>query len=286
MLLPTDYLSPALLRCSHFDGYSADLNAPYGVRTVYDYEVEYYLRSDGGIRVDGKFLPFEAGEMNLRKPGQIVQGVPPYECYILCVDLVGNGRRSGSGYSFGTPEEAQERYENPLLKDLPDRLKVPHRELVTGLFESILRNQDAVGDLAFFQLKSSLFYLFSEIFETVSAQSVSGSTAAIRQAVRRLREEFAGPVQIEELARESGLSRTFFHRRFLEETGTTPGQFLTRLRMEKAKDLLGFTAIPVGEAGALCGYPDPVYFARMFRRYTGLTPSAYRQMTWGKNPAP
>ena len=208
MLLPTDYLSPALLRCSHYDGYAADRNAPYSVRTVYDYEVEYYLRCDGGIRVDGKFLPFEAGEMNLRKPGQVVQGVPPYECYILCVDLVGNGRR-GASYSFGTREEAQERYENPLLDSLPDRLKIPRRELVTGLFESILRNQDAVGDLAFFQLKSSLFYLFSEIFEAAAAHSVSGSTAAVRRAVRRLREDFAGPVKIEELARESGLSRAF-----------------------------------------------------------------------------
>ena len=41
MLLPTDYLSPALLRCSHYDGYAADRNAPYSVRTVNDYEVEY-----------------------------------------------------------------------------------------------------------------------------------------------------------------------------------------------------------------------------------------------------
>ncbi len=281
MQLPTDYLSPALLRCSHYDGYAANQNTPYSVRTVYDYEVEYYLRCDGGIRVDGKFLPFHAGEMNLRKPGQAVQGVPPYECYILCVDLVGNGRRGGSGYSFGTREEAQERYEHPLLDSLPDRLEIPHRELVTGLFESILRNQDSVGDLAFFRLKSSLFYLFSEIFEAAAAHNVSGSTAAVRRAVRRLREDFAGPVKIEELARESGLSRAFFHRRFLEETGLTPGQFLTRLRMEKAKDLLGFTAIPVGEAGALCGYPDPVYFARMFRQYTGLTPSAYRRQAAG-----
>lgn len=282
MLLPTDYLSPALLRCSHFNGYSTDLTAPYSVRTVYDYEVEYYLRCDGGIRVDGKFLPFQAGEMNLRKPGQMVQGVPPYECYILCVDLVGNGRRGGSGYSFGTPDEAQERYENPLLKSLPDCLKIPHQELVSGLFESILENQGAAGDLASFQLKSSLFFLFSEIFEAAAEQSLSGSTAAVRRAVRRLREEFAGPVKIEKLARESGLSRTFFHRRFLEETGLTPGQFLTRLRMEKAKDLLGFTAIPVGEAGALCGYPDPVYFARMFRRYTGMTPTAYRARAGGR----
>lgn len=78
-VLPTPFLTPALLRCSHYDGYTGEAARPesYAIRAVYEYELEYYIRSEGGIRVDGRYLPFSAGEINFRKPGQVVQGVPP-----------------------------------------------------------------------------------------------------------------------------------------------------------------------------------------------------------------
>ncbi|MGI5894495.1 MAG: helix-turn-helix domain-containing protein [Candidatus Merdivicinus sp.] len=276
MNLPTQYLNPVVLRCCYYNGYNRAGVRSYATRMVYDYELEYYLRSDGGIRVDGQLIRFGAGEMNIRKPGQMVQGVPPYECYILCVDFVGNSSRS-PGYSFGCPEEAQERYENPLLSSMPDRLVISKRDLMTGLFENIVQNQENPSDLARFQVKSSLYFLFSEIFREISDQKTSGSTAAVREVIRQIREHFCESLCVEDLIAETGLSRAFFHRRFLAETGMTPGQLIASLRIEQAKNLLSFTSTPIGEVGALCGYPDSVYFSRIFHRQTGMTPSAYRR---------
>ncbi len=275
MLLPTQYLNPVVLRCSRFDGYALGTSAKYAPRTVYDYELEYYLHSDGGIYIDGRYIPFRAGELNFRKPGQIVQGVPPYLCYILCVDMMGNDKRSGN-YSFGTSEEAQERYENPLLDTLPDRLILRKKDLVAGLLENILQNFGVGGDLAEFRVKSSLHFLFSELFEEAIGHTPTGGSAKIGQAIRYIRENFSEPLSVDELISQSGLSRAFFHQEFLAETGMTPGQMIASLRIEKAKNLLCFTQISIGEAGALCGYPDSTYFARIFRRHTGMTPSDYR----------
>lgn len=277
MILPTPYLTPALLRCSYFDGYATPVSA-YASRTVYEYELEYYLRSDGGIIVDGEFLPFSAGEMNIRKPGQVVQGVPLYACYILLVDMAGNFSRSRN-FLFGRPEESQGPYENPLLDRLPNKLVPAKKELISGLFESILQNQTSTSDLAAFEVRSSLYFLFSELFRETENQQVIGNTAVIRQAVRFIREHFSESISIDALIDTSGLSHSCFHRHFLEETGQTPGQFLASLRMEQAKNLLCFTRTPVGEIGALCGYPDHVYFSRIFRRHTGMSPSAYRSLT-------
>ena len=58
MLLPTQYLNPVVLRCSRFDGYALGTSAKYAPRTVYDYELEYYLHSNGGIYIDGRYIPF------------------------------------------------------------------------------------------------------------------------------------------------------------------------------------------------------------------------------------
>lgn len=277
MQLPTAYLTPALLRCSLFNGYSLPLT-PYVERTVYEYELEYFIRSDGGIRVNGRFLPFSAGEINVRKPGQVVQGVPPYECYTLVADMVGNTSRS-QNLMFGCAEEAQERYENPLLESLPDKLSPAKKELIAGLFETILQNQDSPAELSAFQVRSSLYFLFSELFRESADQRLTGNTAAVRGAIQHIREHFAEPVSIDALIHQSGLSHSSFHRRFLAETGLTPGQYITLLRIEQAKNLLSFTQTPVGEIGALCGYSDHVYFSRIFRQQTGMSPSAYRRMT-------
>lgn len=282
MKLPTPYLTPALLRCSYFNGYSSP-QSPYASRTVYEYELEYFLRSEGGIIVDGTYLPFSAGEINFRKPGQVVQGVPPYECYILMVDMVGNTSRSQE-MMFGCPEEAQERYENPLLESLPNRIVPTKKDLLSGLFESILRNQNTTGELAAFQVRSSLNFLLSELFRGTADQHNTGNTAAIRRSIRYIRENFLSPISVDKLILDSGLSHSCFHRRFLEETGLTPGQFIASLRMEQAKNLLSVTRIPVGEIGSLCGYPDHVYFSRIFRQSTGLSPSAYRKMTENEKP--
>ena len=74
------------------------------------------------------------------------------------------------------------------------------------------------------------------------------------------------------------MSKAFFHRRFSAETATTPGNMITSLRIEKAKNLLSITTIPIGEVGAACGYDDGVFFSRIFKAKTGMTPSAYRKM--------
>ena len=162
---------------------------------------------------------------------------------------------------------------------MPNRFVPNKKELIAGLFESILQNQNSTSDLAAFQVRSSLYFLFAELFRETESQQVVGNTAMIRQAVRFIREHFAEPVSVENLIEDSGMSRSCFHRRFLEETGQTPGQFVASLRIEQAKNLLCFTRTPVGEVGALCGYPDHVYFSRIFRQQTGMAPSAYRSLT-------
>lgn len=277
IFLPTPYLTPALLRCSYYNGYVSP-PSEYAVRTVYEYELEYYLRSEGGIRVNGTLIPFHGGDINIRKPGQVVQGLPPYECYILVVDLVGNTNRAEE-LPFGTAEEAQPRYRNPLLDNLPDRLVPEKKDLIAGLMESIFHIQNSTGDLAEFQIRSNLYLLFSELFRQCGGHNLTGNTRVIRQAIRHIREHFTEPISIDRLIAESGLSRTCFHRRFAEETGMSPGQLVISLRIEQAKNLLSFTCTPVGEIGALCGYPDHVYFSRIFHRQTGMSPTAFRHLT-------
>ncbi|MFI3312551.1 MAG: response regulator [Eubacteriales bacterium] len=64
---------------------------------------------------------------------------------------------------------------------------------------------------------------------------------------------------------------------FKAQTGQTPNQYLTEYRMEKAKQLLADGRNRVSEISSMVGYRDGNYFGKSFRKYTGLSPSQYRE---------
>lgn len=78
------------------------------------------------------------------------------------------------------------------------------------------------------------------------------------------------------LAELSGLSRRQFTRSFKEATGKSPHGYLRDLRIERARDLLENTDLPVIEVGLRCGFDQPNHFATMFRHIVGLSPRQWR----------
>ncbi|GDY14016.1 hypothetical protein LBMAG53_28940 [Planctomycetota bacterium] len=87
------------------------------------------------------------------------------------------------------------------------------------------------------------------------------------------RMETAAPdCRIADLARESGLRPESFIRNFRRVTGTTPKQYLLQRRLSEARRML-CAGTSVKEAAHRCGFPDPLYFSRMFRRCYGHPPS-------------
>ena len=92
-----------------------------------------------------------------------------------------------------------------------------------------------------------------------------------------MEEHFYEPISIEAAARQVGLGVRHFHRRFKRATGENPVNYLQRLRVERAKEMLERTPESVGEITFRVGYEDANSFRKLFRRYTGLSPSTYRR---------
>lgn len=78
------------------------------------------------------------------------------------------------------------------------------------------------------------------------------------------------------LARVAGMSPSRFAHLFRAQMGVPPLAHLERLRIDRARGLLLMTRRPVADVGAACGFPDPTWFARVFRRHAGVTPLAWR----------
>lgn len=83
-------------------------------------------------------------------------------------------------------------------------------------------------------------------------------------------------VTLEDVAAHANLSAYYFSKLFKEQTGTTFIEYLTGVRIVKAKELLKTTRMSLKEICFKVGYHDPNYFSRVFKKITGRSPSDYR----------
>jgi transcriptional regulator GlxA family with amidase domain len=91
------------------------------------------------------------------------------------------------------------------------------------------------------------------------------------------RERLAEPLTVEAMARHANVSPRTFARRFREETGTTPLQWLLARRVLEARRLLEESDLPVEEVAAVAGFGNAASLRDHFRRATATTPTAYRR---------
>ena len=93
------------------------------------------------------------------------------------------------------------------------------------------------------------------------------------------------PLSLARLAREAGMSVRTFTRRFREETGVSPAQWLLRRRVEEARRLLETTDLPVDRVAARAGFGTGASMRQHLHAAVGVSPTAYRR-TFGRHTAP
>lgn len=91
-----------------------------------------------------------------------------------------------------------------------------------------------------------------------------------------IRQHYTEDVSLEDAAESMGMSPFYFSRQVKAATGKTFLDYFTAYRIERAKKRLQSTEMTVSEVGRSVGYSDPNYFAKVFKRATGCTPSVYR----------
>jgi AraC family transcriptional regulator len=92
-----------------------------------------------------------------------------------------------------------------------------------------------------------------------------------------MRDHLDQEVCLDDLAKLVHLSRFHFCTAFRLATGRTPHEWLVAQRIERARDLLAQTVLPVAEVGLAVGYVTPSSFAASFRKLVGATPTEFRR---------
>lgn len=92
-----------------------------------------------------------------------------------------------------------------------------------------------------------------------------------------IEENLGNNIRVSGIAKMLNISTRHFNRAFKKFFDASPQEFITHLRINKAKSMLVFTTINITEIAAACGFYDCTHFCKIFRKQTGITPKEYRK---------
>ncbi|HIQ74493.1 MAG TPA: PocR ligand-binding domain-containing protein [Candidatus Cottocaccamicrobium excrementipullorum] len=149
--------------------------------------------------------------------------------------------------------------------------------------EQLEKLVDKIPDRSLEQIRSCIRIM--EIcagYITLSRRYQTGEQRPIWQVRRYLEENYTEEITIDLLCRMFHMSRASLTGEFRQAWGTSIHQYVMKLRLDQAEILLNRPGLSIGEIAERCGFSDPNYFTRAFRKRYGAAPSQYRKSNFPK----
>lgn len=122
-------------------------------------------------------------------------------------------------------------------------------------------------------LRTSLDAYFNFMF----TDKTTSNFETIRKAISYINNNYDSPITLKDIAGYLHLNPAYFSSLFHQQTGKTFSEHLRQVRIEQAKVLLTTTEHSIISIAVSVGFEDQAYFTKIFREYTGMTPTEYRQ---------
>ena len=129
------------------------------------------------------------------------------------------------------------------------------------------------------QTKFLLFSILNKVQQVyqTNKEQIHNQNDMIPKAIKYIQNHYTEPLNRDILANYVSLSPSYFSTLFKEQTGMSPMEYVTKLRLDKAKQLLLSTRLPITQIASGVGYANAFYFTRVFRKHTGLSPREFRK---------
>ncbi len=115
-----------------------------------------------------------------------------------------------------------------------------------------------------------------EACRNVSTKASEKSLGAVEAAKAYIQNNYSKDISLDEVSQTVNISPYYFSKIFKEDVGEGFVEYLTKIRMDKAKELLTTTEYSMKEICSMVGYADPNYFSRSFKKNVGVTPTEYK----------
>ncbi len=163
-------------------------------------------------------------------------------------------------------------------------IKVSQKSEIISVLNRIIReseNRDLGCELMNCLLVMELFVLISRAFKMEWENSIKNKSPKLKEliqvSVNYINNNFERDISLRDIARYVFLSPSYFIRVFKEETGMSPINYLLKVRVERAKELLAETDHKVSDIALSVGFSNQQRFNEIFKKHVGMTPLQYRK---------
>lgn len=161
--------------------------------------------------------------------------------------------------------------------NLPNIFSIKNTREISSLLNELERTW--VDKDYLFEWKQNL--LLSQIMYTVHArlhqEPSPANSLRINRAIDYIHKNPYIKHSVQSLCTVAGMKKSYFMANFKKLTGFSPIKYCGNLKLEHSKTFLVNTNWPINEIARHCGFSDEFYYSRMFKRFTGLSPSEFRK---------
>ncbi|MBE1442048.1 response regulator transcription factor [Paenibacillus sp. OAS669] len=161
-----------------------------------------------------------------------------------------------------------------LLLDL--KLKLQSLQYFRSTYEVDVLHKEILEIDSLFELEQWLVEHFQSVIALAVDIGDQRKRSEVVQACHYVSLHLDKRISLEEVADHLFLNSSYFSRLFKKETGETFIEYVTRMKMNRAKELLDQTNHPVGKICEMLGYDNQSYFIKIFKNSVGVTPMEYR----------
>ena len=234
-------------------------------RTVKNYEIEFYTEPCGVTYINGTPCKIRPGRVLCIKPGAERYSELPLRSHYLKV------RPSGAEYES-------------LIDGVLESFTSTRIERYTEIIHSMLAAESR-GDALFCHAKflEIIAILSEESKRQAQIQTLAGSGRdAVSRGLDYIEANYSKKCTLEDIAAYAHFSPVYFHGIFKKAIGKTPNEYLSELRIEKAKQMLLVEKTEISSIATALGFASQSYFNYAFKAMTGTTPSEYRERSLEK----
>lgn len=216
---------------------------------------------------------------------------------IICFSQYGEVESGGRIYSFSEGDAAiippltphNTRYAEGSLRVILEQALLPVRTIKAikaknseGLFDAVRRASTYFRSN--FSEKGVILAAYGNLIAAFITAYSGGKeySPVVNTLIECIDLNFGDPLfSLEGAIRNLPLNYDYIRKMFLKETGVTPREYMTRKRMERARDIIlsgatnRYSQFTVSQIAETCGFTEPLYFSKVFKKYYGVSPSQF-----------
>lgn len=234
------------------------------------YILAYAYEGLGTLTVDGVHMELAAGSLFQIKPG-VHMDFTSHREEPLCFYSI-----QYQGYMVDENEACLLPLKGTL--PLPDHSVYQEAEVIHRACRLMWEDWNGKRPGYEWRCKLAMLSLVNEIAALESLKESDGSMrGVIDRVVEYINANYMASMDRNALAAYANLSPGYFSTAFKAQTGDSPVQYINKVRIDRAKQLLRSTTLPIAEISSAVGFEDSFYFARQFSKATGFSPRDYRK---------